>query len=159
MRRSYQKELMDAPVLDPAMLAGDLRNLRAMNRFLGGSRALICGLKQLLREEKLRSFSMLDVGTGSGDIPTAIARWSRRREVKLRIVALEAQFIIASIAAAETTDFPEISVIQSDAAALPFRPGAFDIVTASQFLHHFAEDKIIRLLRHWAILGEKSHHY
>jgi SAM-dependent methyltransferase len=156
VKRSYQEEIMDAPVSDPAMLIDDLRNLRYMNRFLGGSRGLLYGLKRFLRDEKLTSFSLLDVGTGSGDIPAAITRWSRNRDMKPRIIALEAQPIIASVAAAQTLNFSEISVIQSDAAAPPFRPSSFDIVTASQFLHHFTEDKIITLLHRWAILARRA---
>ncbi len=156
MRRSYQKEIMDAPVSDPAILIDDLRNLRYMNRFLGGSRGLLYGLKSFVRNEKLTNFSLLDVGTGSGDIPAAITRWSRNYAVKPRIIAAEAQPMIANVAAAETSKFPEISVIQSDAAALPFQPSSFDIITASQFLHHFTEEKIITLLRHWAVLARRA---
>jgi SAM-dependent methyltransferase len=156
MKRSYESEYMDAPVSDRAVLVDDLRNLRAMNRLLGGSRGLLYGLKRLLREENLTSFSMLDVGTGSADIPSAVAHWSRRRSVTPRIIALDAHAITVKIAAERTNDFPEISVIQSDGGALPFRPSSFDIVTASQFLHHFSEAKIVTLLQRWAMLARRA---
>jgi SAM-dependent methyltransferase len=156
MKRSYEKEIMDVPLTNPAMLVEDLRNLRYMNRFLGGSRSLLYGLKRLLRAEKLTSFSMLDVGTGSGDIPAAIARWSRGHHFTTRIVALEAQPVTAAVAATQTSHFPEISVIQCDAGALPFRPSSFDVVTASQFLHHFTEEGIINLLQRWATLARRA---
>jgi SAM-dependent methyltransferase len=113
-------------------------------------------VKRFLRNEQVTSFSMLDVGTGSGDIPAAITRWSRDRAVQLRIIALEAQPLIARVAAAQTANFPEISVIRSDAAAPPFRPSSFDIVTASQLLHHFTEEKIIALLQRWSVLATRA---
>jgi 2-polyprenyl-3-methyl-5-hydroxy-6-metoxy-1,4-benzoquinol methylase len=156
MKRSYESEYMDGPVSDRAVLVDDLRNLRAMNRFLGGSRGLLYGLKRLLHEENLTSFSLLDVGTGSADIPTAIARWSRHRCVTPRIVALDAHAITVKIAAQQTNDFPEIAVVQSDGATLPFRASSFDVVTASQFLHHFTEAKIVTLLQRWATLARKA---
>jgi SAM-dependent methyltransferase len=156
MKRTYAKEIMDAPAADPAMLVDDLRNLRYMNRFLGGSRGLLYGLKRLVGQEKLTSFSMLDVGTGSADIPAAVIRWSRRRHLQSRIIALEAQPVTAKIAAAQTDDLPEVSVVRCDAGALPFRPASFDIVTASQFLHHFPEDTMIGFLRRWATLARRA---
>ncbi|MGH7928107.1 MAG: methyltransferase domain-containing protein [Candidatus Binatia bacterium] len=156
MKRSYQKELMDGAPADEKLLIDDLRNLRYMNRFLGGSRVLLYGLKRLIREEKLTSFSLLDVGTGSGDIPAAIARWGRQQSFNTRIVALEAQAVTASVAAGHTKRFPEISVVQCDAGAPPFHHASFDIVTASQFLHHFTEANIIALLQRWAALARRA---
>jgi SAM-dependent methyltransferase len=156
MKRSYEKELMDAPVIDPAMWVDDLRNLRAMNRFLGGSRGLLWALKRMLLREKLTQFSLLDVGTGSGDIPAAMVLWSRRRRLRPRVIAVEAQPLTTKVAAAHTSSLPEISVIQGDAGTLPFRRRSFDIVTASQFLHHFSEAKIISLLQGWATLARRA---
>lgn len=45
-----------------------------------------------------------------------------------------------------TREWPAEGVC-ADALALPFADGAFDIVLASQVLHHFPRDEAIRLLR------------
>jgi len=89
MKRSERKEMMDFPDNPKELLAGDLRNLRIINRYLGGYRNVLCGLDRLVRGGKLNRFSLLDVGTGSGDIPVRITDWAQHRGIKASIVALE----------------------------------------------------------------------
>jgi SAM-dependent methyltransferase len=91
--------MMDLPANPQDLLEDDLRNLRAINRYLGGYRGVLRGLARLIGEQKLDAFSLLDVGTGSGDIPVAIARWGRKRGVGIKIVALEPEPTIARVAA------------------------------------------------------------
>jgi SAM-dependent methyltransferase len=44
-------------------------------------------------------------------------------------------------------------VIVGDALSLPFEPGAFDVVTAALFLHHFADDEAVHVLRQMQTLA------
>jgi hypothetical protein len=81
MKRSTEKEMMDLPGNPKALLVEDLRNLRIINRYLGGYRGVIKGLKRLVGEGRMRRFSLLDVGTGSADIPKVIVQWARNRGI------------------------------------------------------------------------------
>jgi SAM-dependent methyltransferase len=156
VKRSYEKELMDLTDNSPKLLADDLRNLRILNRYLNGSRSVVMALNHVLRRAPLESLSLLDVGTGSADIPATVLARLRRRGVSGKIVGLEAEPTTARIAAKRTADFPDIDIIQADAGAPPFSPGSFDFVIASQFLHHFSEAKIIDLLKQWAKLARRG---
>ena len=78
MRRSYEKEMMDLHGNEPDMLVEDLCNLRRLNRYLCGRRCVMLGLRRALGREKLKHFSLLDIGTGSADIPAAILAWGKR---------------------------------------------------------------------------------
>ncbi|MBM4263398.1 MAG: methyltransferase domain-containing protein [Deltaproteobacteria bacterium] len=156
MERSYDKEMMDLPDNLPEILAEDLNNLRILNRYLSGSRSVMSALQQAVGDELPKELSILDVGTGSADIPAAIFAWAKRRKVAANIVAVEADWITARIAADQTRKLGAIKIIRADARALPFSPGSFDFVIASQFLHHFSEDRIIELLKHWATLGRRA---
>lgn len=40
--------------------------------------------------------------------------------------------------------------------APPFRNKSFDFILASQLLHHFTDDQIVTLLRHWARLARRA---
>lgn len=153
MRRSYDKEMMDLTGNSRELLAEDLRNLRMMNRHLGGSRSVMRAWQWMLTREPRTHMSVLDVGTGSADIPAALSAWAKRRNVTIKIVGLEMDPITASIAAAQTKQLVDIEIIQGDAGAPPFLPGSFDWVVASQFLHHFSEARIVSLLRQWAKLA------
>ncbi|MBI2180865.1 MAG: methyltransferase domain-containing protein [Deltaproteobacteria bacterium] len=179
MKRSYEKEMMDLPGQPRELLEKDLRNLRIINRRLGNYRNVVRGLNRLVGAQKIGRFSLLDVGTGSGDVPARITDWAQQRGIKTSIVALEPEPVTAQVAATLTNppfipllqwgkacpeqsrregDFRRcgISVVRGDGMAPPFRAASFDFVLASQLLHHFSEDQIIRLLRIWSPLARRA---
>ena len=51
MKRSTEKEMMDLPGNPKELLVEDLRNLRGINRYLGGYRGIMKGLKRLVRKD------------------------------------------------------------------------------------------------------------
>lgn len=156
MNRSHELEMMDLPIYSPELLAGDLKNLRRLNRYLGGYRGVESALAELVRRQRLRHLSLLDMGTGSADIPGRIVRWCRRRAIGIRIVALDLDPVTVKLAADRVTHCPEITVVRGDAAYPPFPPGSFDVVLASQFLHHFSEERIVALLKSWFGLARRA---
>ncbi|HEY3154053.1 MAG TPA: methyltransferase domain-containing protein, partial [Candidatus Binatia bacterium] len=156
MRRSTQKEMMDLPGQPRELLAEDLHNLRIINRYLGSYRNVLRGLARLVGEQKMDRFTLLDIGTGSGDIPTAIVRWARRQQIAAQISGLELEAVTVEEAVEQTRSFPEITLVRGDAAAPPFGAGSFDFVLASQLLHHFKDEQIIALLRTWAKLARRA---
>lgn len=147
---------MDLPGNEPAVLEEDLRNLRILNRYLGGYRCIRRGLEEILRDRQTAGISLLDVGTGSGDIPAAIVRWARAKGVSVRIVALEPDPVTVNVAVSRTRHLPEISVVRGDASKPPFPPASFDCVLASQLLHHFTEEGIVSLLKTWSQLARTA---
>ncbi len=156
MKRSAEKEMMDLPGQPRELLVDDLRNLRMINRCLGCYRNVLRGVARLTAEHKIRRFTLLDVGTGSADIPAAIARWARRKQIATRVSGLEREAVAIEQAADQTRGFPEITIVRGDAMTPPFRPGSFDFVLASQLLHHFTDDQIVALLRTWARLARRA---
>jgi SAM-dependent methyltransferase len=163
--------MMDLPGHPRELLEEDLANLRVFNRYLGGHRSVMRGLARLVREQRLVGFSLLDVGTGSGDVPARITDWAQQRGIQTRIVALEREPVTARVAATLTNppfipllqrgkegDFRRcgIVVVRGDGLIPPFRPASFDFVLASQLLHHFSEEQIVSVLRTWSRLARKA---
>lgn len=147
---------MDLPGNPADLLREDLSNLRLLNRTLGGYRGVLWGLKCFLDRKEPSRFSLLDIGTGSGDIPIAIVRWAKAREISARVVAMEADPVTAGMALRLTRDFPEISIVLGNALHPPFAPRSFDFVLSSQLLHHFSEAEIVSLLRIWSRLAGRA---
>jgi SAM-dependent methyltransferase len=148
--------MMDLPGQPKDLLIDDLRNLRMINRYLGNYGNVLRGLARLVNPAELRSFSLLDVGTGSGDIPKAIVDWARRRRIVARISALERDPVSVAQAAGQTEGYREITLLRADGMAPPFGTASFDFVLVSQLLHHFSDDGIVASLRTWASLARRG---
>ena len=155
MKRSREKEQMDLPGLDARLLEEDLCNLRIINHYLGAYRGVLWSLRRLKRRGD-GALSLLDVGTGNGDLPRAIVKWGRRIGTPVSIVALEPHPVTVAVARQYTEDFPEIIVVRGDGSHAPFLPGSFDFVLASQLLHHFSEEEILDLLQRWSKLARRG---
>ena len=156
MQRSLDKEMMDLPGNTDSLLEEDLTNLRTINRYLGAYRGLLGCLDRLAQSERTSTLSLLDVGTGCGDIPVAVVRWARQKGISVRAVGLEPNPVTARLAKTQTKDFPEISIVMGDAFFPPFSHSSFDFVFTSQVLHHFSEQEIIVLLRTWSKFARRG---
>jgi ubiquinone/menaquinone biosynthesis C-methylase UbiE len=156
MKRSLEQEMMDLPCASPPLLEEDLANLRVINSYLRAHHGVLRVLEHAVRAHNIDRFSLLDVGTGSGDIPVRIAEWARKNALRAQITALDTEAVTVSAAVRQTRGFPEIIVMRADAAAPPFNAGSIDFVLSSQFLHHFTEEKIITLLRTWSRIARRA---
>jgi ubiquinone/menaquinone biosynthesis C-methylase UbiE len=156
VKRSMAREMMDSPDNPRELLEDDLRNLRIINRYLGNYRAVLGGLARLIKEQRLERFSLLDVGTGSADIPALIASWARRHHLTAQLVGLEPETVTLKAALNQTRAYPEIALIRGDGRALPLAPDSVDFVLSSQMLHHFSEDEVVNLLRGWSRVARRA---
>lgn len=142
------EERMDAPDADPRELARSLADLRGVNRWLGGTRVVLHHLARLVAAHPQREYRVLDVATGSADIPLHVADWGRRRGLRIRVVATDAHPATLTEARARVAADPDVTAEPADAMALPYDDGAFDFVLCSTALHHFnTDDECVRVLR------------
>lgn len=151
-RLANAAELLDGPLDDPGALAGNLRDLRRINRLLGGIRLSRLAIAALA-DGSTGDLTLLDVGTGGADIPVALLADARRRGRRLEIVAVDARPEVLAAAASirpgiATT--PGLTLAVSDGRSLPYPDAAFDIAHASLVLHHAADEEAVALLREMA---------
>src|SRR3954468_7004014 len=84
------EELLDLPNHDPAELAANLRDIRTVNRLAGGVATVLCHLPGLLDHiPHDRPANILDLATGSGDIPRVLATWADRRGRLLQLTVTD----------------------------------------------------------------------
>ena len=134
-------ELMDRPVDIPDELERNLADIEFANRWLGG----IGPLRREIRRTGART--VLDVGSGSADVPLALVRDGRRRGVDLRATCLDRSEQMIAIAKRRTGNDERLTFVRGEGEALPFDDGSFDIVTCSLALHHFEPPAARALLR------------
>ena len=136
-------ELLDDPAADPAVVATSLRNISRSNRWFGGAAAVRHGLGQVLAGVPAGAeLTLLDLGTGAGDLPCVAVRWGRRRGVTIRPVGLELSRVAARLARGVG-----VPSLVGCAGMPPLRDKSVDLVLASQLLHHLAPESAVQLLR------------
>lgn len=146
--RSEAAELLDQAGHDPAELAANFRDIRRVNQLLGGTSVILHHLPHLLAAiPDSRPATLLDLATGCADIPLAIARWAKRRNMPLTIIASDSAPEVLALAEAQVAGHPEISLARYDARAVPLPDNHVEIVLCSLSLHHFAPDDAVQVLK------------
>jgi ubiquinone/menaquinone biosynthesis C-methylase UbiE len=138
---------MDAPAADAAELERSLSFIERVNQRLGYTRATISHLDRLTRDWPAgRVMTILDVATGSADVPRAVCSWADRRGLDVRVVGVDRHPVTLSIARRRTND-SRIELVRGDALDLPFGDDSFDYALCSMFLHHLGEDEAVTVMR------------
>src|SRR3954467_8498313 len=119
-----EPELMDRPQPVSPELEVDLRNLRQLNRYFGSYRLIEHFLRRWLKPNS--RMRILDLATGSGDIPRFIVDYARRVDADVAIDAVDQQAATVEIARALSTGYPEIEFLQGDILTLTRNP--YDMV-------------------------------
>ena len=136
-------ELLDDPDADPATVAESLRNIARANRWFGGAAAVCHGLARTLGGTTAgQTLSLLDLGTGAGDLPRVAERWGRRRGIRIKPLGLE-----LSRAAAALAQHSGLPTIVGCAGTPPIRDKSVDVVLVSQVAHHLSPQSVVHLFR------------
>jgi len=147
MKRQFDPavlEMMDRPQPVSAELERDLERIRQLNRWFGSYRLVLGFMERWIKP--VDQIRIIDLATGSGDIPRLIVNHARKIGAKVQIDALDRQSATLEIAKKLSGGYEEISYI--DANILEWDPAeAYDIVLCTLALHHFCEQDAVRLLR------------
>ena len=154
-RRRRGVERLDEPGVPAAVRLRSLRDVARSNALFGGRRAVLAEVDRALRMVGPRA-TLLDVGTGLGDVPAAAVRLARRRGVALAAFGVDLAPELARAARGRMD-----GALCGDAFRLPFADRSVDVVTCSQLLHHFPDAEVRTLLveldrvaRHRVVIGE-----
>ena len=146
-QRSHQLENIDKGTYTAAEYEGCLVELRRVNEWLGDTKVLHETLFREIERRGLKTFSVLDVGAGSGELLRVTARWARETLRQAVLVGLELNQRSAEAILEESGGFAEISSVQANGLMLPFARESFDYVIQSLTLHHFDDGDAVKLLR------------
>ncbi|MET0373481.1 MAG: methyltransferase domain-containing protein [Rhizorhabdus sp.] len=138
-----QEEQMDAADLDPLSYAAVLGDLARVNRLTLAARPTIDFVARAIGERK--SFTLLDVGFGAGDMLRAIALWAEKRGIRAELVGVDLNPKSARIARAATPERFGIDYQTGDYRDQLYR--GFDLIVSSLVAHHMTRDQLLAFLR------------
>jgi hypothetical protein len=140
---SIGAELLDDPSADSDAVAESLRNIGRANRWFGGAAAVRFGLARTLAGvPRGTTLSLLDLGTGLGDLPRVAVGWGAARGIRVVAVGLELNRVAATLASAGG-----VPTALACAGVPPIRDKSVDVVLVSQVAHHLTGASVIHLLQ------------
>jgi len=132
-----QVEVLDRADAPAPLVRASLADIRRANALFGGRRAVIEALVPFFERARTPArWTLLDLGTGAGDIPQAAARAAARRGIELVTLGLEHHRAAAALARDAG-----VTAIVGDINAMPFSAASVDVVIMSQILHHAPRDR------------------
>jgi 2-polyprenyl-3-methyl-5-hydroxy-6-metoxy-1,4-benzoquinol methylase len=144
--REIIAEAMDDPTLDPALHRQALAGLARLNRLSRVADHLYVRLRRLSAQSP-RPLRVIDIATGSGDLPIHWMMRARKDGFPLRVTGVDISGEAVAVAARRARQIG----VQADwlvgNAIEEALPSDYDVVTCSLFLHHLQDDDIVRLLR------------
>lgn len=143
-------EIMDDPALPSERHQAALAGLRRINRFSRSAEIVWREIAPLMTGASGRTFSLLDVACGSGDVPVALWKLARHAGLSLDVVGCDVSERAVGIANQWAgRDRASVQFVVRNALNEPCdRP--YDFVTVSLFMHHLSDDDAIRLLQSMA---------
>ena len=146
------RELLDsADEATESELTHTLRDIRRANIFGLGTWVVLHHLKRMIGDgPRGRQIRILDLATGSADIPQAVCRWGEGRGYDIRFVAtdISKEILLVARSRIEKAGLGHwVEFSACDAARPPFPDGSFDYAICSLAMHHLDLDSSIRLVR------------
>ncbi|WP_198671455.1 class I SAM-dependent methyltransferase [Desertihabitans aurantiacus] len=137
------RELMDDPDCDLVRLERTYGQFRVVNRLLSGWRRLYRQRIRPLLDTAWRT-TLLDIGSGGGDIARALAGWAARDGLALDITAIDPDE--RAVGFARRSPAAGVHFEQAASADLVARGDRYDVVVSNHLLHHLDAAQLTALL-------------
>ena len=137
-------EIMDSPFCDPARLTRTYQDFRFVNAVVSGWRGIY---RRSIRPalSTTTETTLLDIGSGGGDVSRALARWAVRDGLRLRVTGIDPD-ARAHVYASSQPKIPGLSFRRALSSDLVAEGARFDFVVSNHVLHHLSVDELKGLL-------------
>ena len=133
--RTDEPEDIDDPGQPYVELTRSMQDVALSNRLFGGTQTILHHVARLLAGVPPGTpIRILDIATGSADIPSALLEWGKKKGLDLTMIGVDNHAAMLRMAQAAA---PAVPLVLADALALPFAPRSFDIALCALAFHHF----------------------
>lgn len=128
------------------VLEQTLRELKTINRWLGGNYVTTSGLSKLFKAKPQLSYSVADIGCGGGDMVRIMNAWAISNNLKVDFTGVDANPNIIELAKQRLADVPDVKWKIQNVFDSEFASDSVDVVTCTLFTHHFTDSELVSLL-------------
>lgn len=153
-RQSELIEWMDRADCDLTTLNNTYRQFSIVNTMLSGWRRIYKTRIKPICTEKNKTYSLLDIGFGGGDIPIKLSKWAHQDGINLQILAIElderALDFVQTLNTPANVEFKKLH-----SSHLIDQGSTFDIVICNHVLHHLTNEEVSELIKHTEQLAKQ----
>jgi 2-polyprenyl-3-methyl-5-hydroxy-6-metoxy-1,4-benzoquinol methylase len=146
-QRGSGPERMDDPACDETMLLRTVDQFASLNRRISRHRSILSRwvLDDMARADPARAWHLVDLGAGGCDIAVWLLRTARRRGLRLKVTAIDADPRIVRHARRRCNAEPGLEILRADLHAMD-GVGPVDYLFANHLLHHLPDADIPSIL-------------
>lgn len=146
--RSQQVEIMDSLDFQGLEMQNLLKDLKTVNKWLGGNKITIDGLKKLVHnKDKVETVTILDIGCGDGELLRQCSEFGKRNNFDFKLIGIDFNENILNYAETKSKNYLNIKYQKVDVFSEENLIPNCDIALCTLFLHHFSKEKIEFLLQ------------
>lgn len=145
-QRSGKKELLDNDDIPFDDIKQNMKELNAINTWLGGHAITIKGLKKVLLKHHLKQISICEIGCGGGDNMIALNNWCIENNVSANFTGIDIKDTCIDFANEQAASL-KANWICKDYKSVQFGNNKPDIIFASLFCHHFSNESLLHILK------------
>ncbi|GGH92266.1 class I SAM-dependent methyltransferase [Arthrobacter liuii] len=154
-RATGDVEEMDRPDCDARLLDNTYRQFGVINRVLSGWRKLYVGELRTTTNPDQRPLTVLDIGSGGGDLAVMLARWAARDGKAMHVTGIDPDPRAARFAR-QRGSIPDVEFREAHSSDLVREGASFDVVISNHVLHHLAPDELRQLLADSELLAARK---
>ena len=146
-QRSREKEIMDDLDCSGPVLEQTLRELKTINRLLGGNGVTNRGLSQVVQRFPQDQYSLVDLGCGGGDMIAVMQAWASKKNIPIRFIGADANANTIALAKERQKALSEVHWQVANVFDSTFLEDQVDIATCTLFTHHFTDEELVTLFQ------------
>ena len=146
-QRSREKEIMDDLDCSGPVLEQTLRELKTINRLLGGNGVTNRGLSQVVQRFPQDQYSLVDLGCGGGDMIAVMQAWASKKNIPIRFIGADANANTIALAKERQKPLSEVHWQVANVFDSTFLEDQVDIATCTLFTHHFTDEELVQLFQ------------
>lgn len=139
------KEQMDAPNCDKQKLFNTYEQFSVINALISRWGHIYKKRIAAACEDKAKTYTLLDIGFGGGDLVLKIAEWAKKDSIKLDITAIETDDRAFEFVQ-DLNSPPNVRYLHLSSSDLLEENHSFDFIISNHLLHHLTENELLRLL-------------